>query len=62
MDIDEGIGESAGESMYVFEGTDYSKEQTADDERALEKILEGKPNPRDFISIHCITLMLRHFE
>ncbi|XP_053383747.1 chromodomain-helicase-DNA-binding protein 1-like [Mercenaria mercenaria] len=37
---DEGILEEAPQSMYVFEGTDYSKEPTAADQKAFDELLE----------------------
>ncbi|WAR03360.1 CHD1L-like protein [Mya arenaria] len=39
---DEGILEDAPQSMYMFEGTDYSKEPTAADKAAFDKMLEAE--------------------
>ena len=38
---DEGILEDAPQSMYMFEGTDYSKEPTAADQKAFDELIEG---------------------
>ncbi|KAL4225128.1 Chromodomain-helicase-DNA-binding protein 1-like [Mactra antiquata] len=37
---DEGVMDDAPQSMYVFEGTDYSKQPTAADVKAFEELLE----------------------
>jgi len=34
--------EEAPQSMYVFEGTDYSKEPSAADRAAFDRLLEGR--------------------
>ena len=39
MEVDE--EEEGGESMYVFEGMDYSKEPSTDDIKFFDQMLEG---------------------
>lgn len=39
---DEGIMEDAPQSMYMFEGTDYSKEPTAEDQKAFDEMLAAE--------------------
>ncbi|XP_060608509.1 chromodomain-helicase-DNA-binding protein 1-like, partial [Ruditapes philippinarum] len=39
---DEGILEDAPQTMYMFEGTDYSKEPTAADKKAFDELLEAE--------------------
>ena len=42
MEVDEAGPSETTESLYVFEGTDYSKEPSADDKKAFDALVTGK--------------------
>ncbi len=42
MEVDEPGPSETTESLYMFEGTDYSKEPSADDKKAFETLVTGK--------------------
>lgn len=46
---DEGIMEDAPQSMYMFDGVDYSKEPSAADKTAFDKLIKGKSFRKCFV-------------